>query len=77
MLIHTEHLIFTYAIAILSGSSPAQASVAPIAPEKEDSRLFCVKDKKANSSTDIRLKEPVVRLNRLSEEVNIYSKTLF
>jgi hypothetical protein len=52
------------------GSSPAQASVAPIAHEKEESRLYCGKDKKSVSLPDTRLKEPVVRLNRLSAEVN-------
>lgn len=55
--------------ALLLGSSPAQASVAPIAHEKEESRLFCGKDKKSVSLSDTRLKEPVVRLNRLTAEV--------
>ncbi|XP_049783352.1 nipped-B-like protein [Schistocerca cancellata] len=60
----------------LSGSSPAQASVAPPAPEKDESRLLGAKDKKVNTlapapapasaPSDTRL--PVVRLNRLSEE---------
>ncbi|PNF24471.1 Nipped-B-like protein [Cryptotermes secundus] len=56
---HTPHM---------AGSSPAQASVAPIAHEKEESRLFCGKDKKSVSLSDTRLKEPVVRLNRLTAE---------
>jgi hypothetical protein len=54
---------------LLTGSSPAQASVAPIAHEKEESRLYCGKDKKSVSLSDTRLKEPVVRLNRLTAEV--------
>jgi hypothetical protein len=53
---------------IVLGSSPAQASVAPIAHEKEESRLCCGKDKSVSLS-DTRLKEPVVRLKRLSAEV--------
>lgn len=53
------------------GSSPAQASVAPIAHEKEESRLCCGKDKSVSLS-DTRLKEPVVRLKRLSAEVSIF-----
>ncbi|XP_069694432.1 nipped-B-like protein A [Periplaneta americana] len=56
---HTPHM---------SGSSPAQASVAPIAHEKEESRLFCGKDKKSVVLPDTRLKEPVVRLKRISAE---------
>ncbi|GLH15037.1 hypothetical protein R5R35_008246 [Gryllus longicercus] len=55
---HTSHL---------SGSSPAQASVAPVGPEKEEGRLFS-KDKKSNAVPDTKLKEPVVRLSRLSAE---------
>jgi hypothetical protein len=59
--------------AVLSflGSSPAQASVAPVAHVKEDSRLYCGRDKKCVSVPDTRLREPVVRLNRLSAEVNL------
>jgi len=53
------------------GSSPAQASVAPIAHEKEESRLCCGKDKSV-SLPDTRLKEPVVRLKRLSAEVRVF-----
>ncbi|XP_068082252.1 nipped-B-like protein isoform X2 [Anabrus simplex] len=50
------------------GSSPAQASVAPVGPEKEEARMLCSKEKKSSSVPDTRLKEPVVRLNRLSAE---------
>jgi hypothetical protein len=56
--------------ALFLGSSPAQASVAPIAQDKEESRLCCGKDKSVSLS-DTRLKEPVVRLKRLSAEVSL------
>jgi hypothetical protein len=56
---------------LILGSSPAQASVAPIAHEKDESRLYCGKDKKSVSLSDTRLKEPVVRLKRLSAEVSV------
>ena len=55
---------------MLLGSSPAQASVAPISHEKEDrGGLFFSKEKRTAMLADTRLKEPFVRLNRLSPEV--------
>ncbi|XP_021940290.1 uncharacterized protein LOC110839964 [Zootermopsis nevadensis] len=52
----------------LPGSSPAQACIAPVAHVKEESSLYCGSDKKCVSVPDTRLREPVVRLNRLSAE---------
>ncbi|XP_046405626.1 nipped-B-like protein isoform X2 [Ischnura elegans] len=49
-----------------SGSSPAQASVAPVTHIKEESKISLGRDKKPLQ--DIKMKEPVVMLNRLSAE---------
>ncbi|KAG8234266.1 hypothetical protein J437_LFUL006511 [Ladona fulva] len=50
----------------IQGSSPAQASVAPVTHLKEGSKISIGRDKKPLQ--DIKMKEPVVMLNRLSAE---------
>ncbi|XP_075218552.1 nipped-B cohesin loading factor [Lycorma delicatula] len=52
---------------LMPGSSPAQASIAPMSQDK-DSTVAIDYDKRSSSLLNSKMKEPVVRLNRLTME---------
>lgn len=72
-------------MSLFSGSSPAQASTAPVTQEQEKSKLLSGRQTRrtnsVNSSAEakappeapasvaVKMKQPVLRLERLSEEV--------